>query len=83
MKAGAIGDIALRFFGAEGRFVRTSLDDRLLGITPKQLRDAKRVVAVAGGADKVDAIRAALKADVIDVLITDRITAEALAGRAP
>jgi len=83
LKAGrAVGDIALRFFDAEGNFVRTSLDDRILGITNGQLRKAARVVAVAGGADKVEAIAAALKAGIVHVLITDRSTAEALAARA-
>ena len=78
---GAVGDIALRFFDARGAPVRTALDDRMLGITTAQLRAAERVVAVAGGADKFDAIAAALQADIVDVLITDRITAEALGKR--
>jgi DNA-binding transcriptional regulator LsrR (DeoR family) len=76
--AGAIGHIALRFFDADGNLVRTSLDDRTLSITPDQIHHAKRVVAVAGGPDKVTALFAALKGDFIDVLITDQFTAEAL-----
>jgi hypothetical protein len=39
-------------------------------------------VAVAGGAEKVEAILAALRGGILDVLITDRLTAEALADRA-
>lgn len=74
----AVGDIALRFFDAHGRAVRTALDDRILGITADQLRNVKRVVAVAGGADKTAAIAAALESDIVHVLITDRVTAEAL-----
>ncbi len=76
--AGAMGDIALHFFRADGSFVRTSLDDRVLGISAEQLRNARRVVAVAGGPEKEEAIAAALKTDAVDVLITDQITAEAL-----
>jgi DNA-binding transcriptional regulator LsrR (DeoR family) len=79
--AGAVGDIALRFFDAEGNPVRSSLDDRILGITTEQLRKVPRVVAVAGGADKVEAIRAALKSKIVDVLITDHDTAQALVER--
>lgn len=75
---GAIGDIALRFFDADGRLVRTSLDERILGISTEQLRALKQVVAVAGGCDKADAIAAALETGLIDVLITDQITAEAI-----
>jgi DNA-binding transcriptional regulator LsrR (DeoR family) len=79
--AGAVGDIALRFFDAQGAHVKTALDERILGITTQQLRRAPRVVAVAGGPGKVDAIHAALKADIVNVLITDQDTAEELARR--
>lgn len=78
----AVGDIALRFFDDRGAPVLTGLDDRMLGITTEQLRKVERVVAVAGGTDKFDAIVAALQARIVDVLITDRITAEALARHA-
>jgi DNA-binding transcriptional regulator LsrR (DeoR family) len=78
---GAVGDIALRFFNAKGDTVRTSLDDRVLGITAEQLHNVSRVVAVAGGPKKVDAIHSALHTDIIDVLITDQRTAKALVGR--
>ena len=77
----AVGDIALRFFDAHGEPVRTSLDDRILGITTEQLRKVDRVVAIAGGTDKILAIAAALEARIVNVLITDRGTAEALVGR--
>jgi DNA-binding transcriptional regulator LsrR (DeoR family) len=75
-----VGDIALRFFDANGAPVRSSLDERILGITTEQLQKAPRVVAVAGGPEKTDALRAALKSEIIDVLITDQQTAEELAG---
>ncbi len=78
----AVGDIALRFFDAHGRPVDTALDNRILGITTDQLREVDRVVAVAGGKDKVSAIAAALEAEIVDVLITDRATAEALVALA-
>ena len=77
----AVCDIALRFFDARGRPVRTALDDRILGITTDQLRKVRRVVAVAGGSDKVEAIAAGLKTGLVHVLITDRPTAEALLAR--
>ena len=79
----AVGDVALRFFDAHGRPVRTALDDRILGITTDQLRNVGRVVAVAGGADKVAAIAAALEAGMLHVLITDRATAESLLSHTP
>jgi DNA-binding transcriptional regulator LsrR (DeoR family) len=79
--AGAVSDIALRFFDAGGAPVRSSLDERLLGITIPQLRKAARVVAVAGGRDKVDAIHSALRTKVVTVLVTDHATAQALVAR--
>lgn len=76
--AGAVGDIALRFFDANGAGATSTLEDRVLGIRVEQLRRTPRVVGVAGGPSKVEAILAALRADLLDVLITDVETAEAL-----
>jgi DNA-binding transcriptional regulator LsrR (DeoR family) len=81
LSAGAIGDIALRFFNASGRQVRTALDECILGLTAEQLRKVGRVVAIAAGSDKVDAIRAALATDIVDVLLTDQLTAKAVLSR--
>ncbi|WP_455381609.1 sugar-binding transcriptional regulator, partial [Salinispira pacifica] len=49
---GVVGDIALRFFDRDGLPVEDELNDRILGITIKQLREIKRVVGVAGGPAK-------------------------------
>jgi DNA-binding transcriptional regulator LsrR (DeoR family) len=81
LAAGAVGDIALRFFDVRGAPVRSSLDKRILGITTSQLRRVPRVVAIAGGRNKVDAIAAALGGGFVKVLITDQSTAAALAAR--
>lgn len=76
--AGVVGDIALRFFDADGQGVSSPFEDRLLGITLDQLGEVERVVGVAGGPQKTDAIRGALRGRLVDVLITDRGTAEGL-----
>jgi DNA-binding transcriptional regulator LsrR (DeoR family) len=70
-KAGAVGDICLRFFDEDGRHVPSSVDDRVIGIDPDQLRRIPRRVGVAGGARKHSAIRAALRGGWINVLVTD------------
>ena len=75
---GAVGDICLRFFDANGTPVRTALDDRVISIRLEQLRNINRVVAVAGGARKRLAIRGALNGKWVNVLVTDRETAEYL-----
>jgi DNA-binding transcriptional regulator LsrR (DeoR family) len=69
---GAVGDIALRFFDAQGDPLRSELDERVIGITLDELRHVERVVGVAGGPDKLAAVRGALLGGYIDVLITDQ-----------
>jgi DNA-binding transcriptional regulator LsrR (DeoR family) len=76
--AGAVGDIALRFFAANGSPVATALDDRVISMSLDQLKKAKRSVGIAGGPRKTLAIRSALRGGYINVLITDRRTAERL-----
>lgn len=78
INSGAVGDIALRFFDKSGTPIHTSLDEHLMGITLEELRNVKHVVGIAGGEDKLEAIHGALKGHYIDVLITDKTTANLL-----
>ena len=75
---GAVGDVCLRFFDAEGRHVDSDLDARVVGIDPATLLTVPRRVGVAGGQRKHSAIRAALLGGWINVLVTDLETAEML-----
>jgi DNA-binding transcriptional regulator LsrR (DeoR family) len=75
---GAVGDICLRFFDRNGAPVMTGLNDRVIGMDLGQLRRANRVVGVAGGKRKAQAIRGALVGGLVNVLITDRNTAALL-----
>ncbi|RPJ22647.1 MAG: sugar-binding transcriptional regulator [Chloroflexi bacterium] len=75
---GAVGDIALRFIDSEGRSVQSGLSERIIGIDLDHLRQIPRVVGVAGGTNKIEPIRAALRGKLIDVLITDQVTADIL-----
>lgn len=75
---GAAGDISLRFFDVQGHLVQSSLNDRVIGIPLDQLKQIKRVVGVAGGLDKLEAIYGALRGRLINVLITDAELARAL-----
>ncbi len=80
IEAGGVGDISLRFFDADGDFVKTSLDERVIGMTLEELQKIDRVIALAGGQSKIEAIRGALKTGIIDLLITDKFTAAQLTG---
>ena len=75
---GAVGDICLRFFDADGKPVSTTLNDRVISIDLDSLRRVDRVVGVAGGRRKTAAIRGALQGRWVNVLITDFDTAERL-----
>jgi len=73
-----VGDVCLRFFDREGEPVRTELDSRLIGISLDDLKRVPRVIGVAGGARKIEALRGALLGRYMNVLITDRFTATKL-----
>lgn len=78
LQKGAVGEMNLRYFDGRGQSVVSGLDDRVVGLT---LDDIKRIgctVCVAGGAEKIKAIRGALEGSLADVLITDHITAQKL-----
>jgi len=80
-KRGMVGDIAMRFFDREGVFIKTKADKRIISTEPEDLRCIKRVIAVAGGKHKREAIRAVLRGGVVDVLVTDQFTARHLLER--
>ena len=78
-KLGAVGDVCMRYFDENGKSLKTNLDKRIIGISADQLKKISRRVAVAGGARKHKAIRAALEGGWINVLITDHKIAKKLA----
>jgi DNA-binding transcriptional regulator LsrR (DeoR family) len=75
---GAVGDICLRFFDAAGTPLHTPLNDRVISMELAELKRVNRVVGIAWGKRKTAAIRGALAGGWINVLITDRNTAERL-----
>lgn len=75
---GAVGDILVRFFDAHGYPLDSPLNERVIGMSLEQLCRVERSIGIAGGRRKVEAICAALKGRLINVLITDHFTAEAL-----
>lgn len=82
-RLGAVGQVCLHFLDEHGALLDTPLDDLVTGISAEQLRRTPRRIGVAGGSDKVPAIRAALLGGWINVLITDTDTAQTLARTAP
>jgi len=77
-RAGAVGNVALRFFDAEGRTVPSGTDDRGIGLSLDEIRHIPRRVAIAWGTRKVAAIRGALCGGLVSTLITDTNAAKGL-----
>jgi DNA-binding transcriptional regulator LsrR (DeoR family) len=73
--AGAVGDVAGRFFDAEGEPVGHQVDARTVGLTLEQIRRIPLRIVAAGGANKRTAIAAALNGRLPTVLIVDATTA--------
>lgn len=77
---GAVGDMLGEWFDARGRVVHTNWSGRRVGLSLDDLRAMNNVVGVAGGVEKVAAIRGAIRGRLIDALVTDEPTAQALLG---
>ena len=80
---GAVGDVALRFIDADGNPIHHELNDRTIALEIDQIKAIPRVIGVAGGIAKLHVIRAALRGGLVDVLVTDQSTAQALLGPSP
>lgn len=76
-KAGAVGEICGWAFDAEGRLIEGLTNDRVAS-APLPSRERSLVVAIAAGEKKVPGIRAALNRRLVNGLITNEATAEAL-----
>ncbi|MFQ5576713.1 MAG: sugar-binding transcriptional regulator [Anaerolineae bacterium] len=84
---GAIGEICSWWFDSAGQEIR---DDKIypigLGLEglKRMVREGKRVVAVVGAdRERFEPIRAALLGNIVNILITDHITARYLIDTAP
>jgi lsr operon transcriptional repressor len=75
---GAVGDIIGEWYDSRGRVLAIDMQKVRVGIAIRELRSMKNVIAVAGGIDKVAAIRGALAGGYIDTLITTEDVAREL-----
>jgi lsr operon transcriptional repressor len=77
---GAVGDILGEWYDPRGRVLAVDLQKIRVGIEIRELRAMKNVIAVAGGIDKVAAIRGALEGNYMDILVTTEDVARELAA---
>jgi DNA-binding transcriptional regulator LsrR (DeoR family) len=80
VQSGAVGDALGHFFDAEGVHIPWPTDDLHIGLTLDELKACPSSALVAGGEEKVLAIRAAIRGRIANTLITDAATAEGLLG---
>lgn len=74
---GDVGEMLGHFFDAQGRMLETALSQRTLAVDFADLK-LNRIVAIAGGADKIEAIRAVLMSACLNGLITGEPTVQSL-----
>jgi len=72
---GAVGDILGQFFDADGKPVKLPTHDRRIGIELSDLAFIPKVIGVAGGVHKAQAILGALRGGFLDVLVTNELAA--------
>ncbi|MEL6464158.1 MAG: sugar-binding domain-containing protein [Pseudomonadota bacterium] len=75
IEAGAIGDVFGHFLDAEGNSVSKDIDNRTIGMSIDQVQNVPEKIMAAAGPHKVDIIRAACRRGLVDLLVTDDVTA--------
>ena len=73
---GVVGDVNLIFIDENGKHVPNKIDERIVRISPDRLKKVKNVIGVAFGRRKLKVILGALRGGLINILFTDRETAE-------
>jgi DNA-binding transcriptional regulator LsrR (DeoR family) len=77
-KLGAVGEICLRYFNAEGKPMSPDIEKRMISIEARAMMRVPRRIGVAGGMEKLEAIRAAITGGWLNILITDSEVAQNL-----
>jgi deoxyribonucleoside regulator len=74
-RAGAVGDVLGRFVDARGEIVDERLDARTIGLALAELTSRERAIGVVSGRAKDRVALAALRAGLVNVVVTDDETA--------
>lgn len=77
-QSGAVADVCGVVLNAAGDPIQSSFQKRTVAISHAELSRVGKVIAVAGGVEKADAVKAGLKSGLLDVLVTDSILAQKL-----
>lgn len=71
----SVGDILFHFYDHNGKFSMPWLSERVVGASQEDFMNIELRIGVAYGANKVKAIRGALKGSMLHVLVTEEETA--------
>jgi DNA-binding transcriptional regulator LsrR (DeoR family) len=77
-----VGDVAARYYNAQGAPIRGAVDDRVLGIGLEDLLEIPNVVGVASGRAKAPGVLGALRGRIIDSLVCDEALARSVLSAA-
>lgn len=67
---GVVGEVLATLYDRDGNII-PALDSRSIAMTAEQLRRVPEVIAIAGGSRKTTAVLGAIRAGIIDSLVTD------------
>ncbi len=73
-----VGEIGLNFFKANGEFVKSGMENRIINLSIEDIRKIKNKVLIAFGKEKIASLRGFLKTGIANTVITDSRTAELL-----
>lgn len=79
---GPVGDVAARYYNAQGAPIRGVVDDRVLGISLDGLLEIPNVIGVASGRAKTPGVLGALRGRIIDSLVCDEALARSVLSAA-
>ena len=74
----AVGEVCTHYFDIDGKLIQSGIEDRVLAIDHESLLKIPFRIGVACGVEKVQAIIGAVRGRFINVLITDKETAQQL-----
>lgn len=78
LTARAVGDISAHFFDGTGAFVRSGVEERIVGPSAEDLVRIPHRLGIAFGHDKATALRATLSGKILNNVVTDIDTAREL-----
>ncbi|TPI50893.1 MULTISPECIES: sugar-binding domain-containing protein [unclassified Mesorhizobium] len=79
----AAGDVLRHYFDADGALIAWEGEGRMIAMSPAQLRAVPLVIGVAASPEKATAIIGAARAQLINAVITDTKTAQAILATLP